>query len=103
MKAGCRNRLLVFGLRGHWARMHRLLKGLLLKSPGVLSAREFVPPFGLCNPFSPIQGVGPRPLQAMQLHHRTIAIAHRLSFLFTTLFALLLQSHYDYATELLLV
>jgi len=28
------------------------LKGLLLKSPGVLSAREFVPPFGLCNPFS---------------------------------------------------
>jgi hypothetical protein len=65
-----------------------------------LSAPEFVPPLGLRNPFSPISGFKPRPLQAMQFHHRALVITHKLSSLITTLFLLLLQSHYDYATEL---
>jgi hypothetical protein len=69
-------------------------------SPGVVSACEFVPPLGLCNPFSPVSGFKPRPLQAMKFHDRAVILAHKLSSLFTTLFVLLRQSHYDYATEL---
>jgi hypothetical protein len=61
-----------------------------------------VPALGLSNPFSPISGLKPRPLQAMQFHYRAIILAHKLSPLCTTLFLLLRQSHYDYATELFL-
>ena len=88
------------GLRRHWACLHRLLKRLLLESPGVLSASEFVPPLGLRNPFSPISGFRPRPLQAIQFHSRALIVTHKLSSLGHNLFLLLRQSHYDYATEL---
>ena len=80
--------------------MHRLLKRLLLESPRVLSASEFVPPLGLRNPFSPVSGFRPRPLQAIQFHHRALVVTHKLSSLGHNLFLLLRQSHYDYATEL---
>jgi hypothetical protein len=66
------------GLRCQWDCLHRLLKRLLLQSPGVLSARQFVPPFGLGNPFSPVSGLKPRPLQAMLFHSRAMIIAHKL-------------------------
>src|SRR6266478_8133636 len=80
--------------------MHRLLKRLLLESPRVLSASEFVPPLGLRNPFSPVSGFRPRPLQAIQFHHRALIVTHKLSSVVHNLFLLLRQSHYDYATEL---
>jgi hypothetical protein len=71
-------------------------------SPSVLSARQFVPPLGLSNPFSPVSGLKPRPLQAIQFHYRVITVAHKLSSPVHTLFLLLRQSHHDYATELFL-
>jgi hypothetical protein len=58
-----------------------------------------VPPLGLSNPFSPIPGLKPRPLQAVLFHSRAMIVAHRLSSVIHTLFALLRQSHHDYATE----
>ena len=90
------------GLRCHWACLHRLLKRVLLESPGVLRACQFVPPLGLSNPFSPIPGLKPRPLQAMLFHSRAMILTHRLSSVIHTLFLLLRQSHHDYATELFL-
>jgi hypothetical protein len=75
------------------------LKRVLLESPGVLRACKLVPPLGLSNPFSPISGLKPRPLQAMLFHSRAMIVAHRLFSVIHTLFALLRQSHHDYATE----
>jgi hypothetical protein len=64
--------------------MRRLLEGLLLMTPRDLSAREFVPPLRLRNPFSSVEMVQSRPLQALQFHYR--AIVHGNPFLSPNLF-----------------